>query len=82
MNYGHPMSDSATSTHLPCRSKKMGSYLEEGLIFALEAKTGKVLWKHKIGNSLISTVVPLSGNRILFTATGGEAGLLKFKIKK
>lgn len=55
---------------------------KEGLIFALEAKTGKVLWKHKIGNSLISTVVPLSDNRILFTATGGEAGLLKFKIKK
>ena len=55
---------------------------KEGLIFALEAKTGKVLWKHKIGNTLISTVVPLSGNRILFTATGGEAGLLKFKIKK
>lgn len=55
---------------------------KEGLIFALEAKTGKVLWKHKIGNSLISTVVPLNGNRILFTATGGEAGLLKFKIKK
>lgn len=55
---------------------------KEGLIFALEAKTGKVLWKHKIGNSLISTIVPLSGNRILFTATGGEAGLLKFKIKK
>ena len=55
---------------------------KEGLIFALEAKTGKVLWKHKIGNSLISTVVPLSGNRILFTATGGEAGVLKFKIKK
>lgn len=55
---------------------------KEGLIFALEAKTGKVLWKHKIGNSLISTVVPLSGNRILFTATEGEAGLLKFKIKK
>ena len=27
---------------------------KEGLIFALEGKTGKVLWKHKIGNSLIS----------------------------
>ena len=44
---------------------------KEGLIFALEAKTGKVLWKHKIGNSLISTVVPLGNNRVLFTATGG-----------
>ena len=52
---------------------------KEGLIFALEAKTGKVLWKHKIGNSLISTVVPLGNNRVLFTATSGETGLLKFK---
>ncbi len=52
---------------------------KEGLIFALEAKTGKVLWKHKIGNSLISTVVPLSGKEVLFTATSGEVGLLKMK---
>lgn len=49
---------------------------KEGLIFALEAKTGKVLWKHKIGNSLISTVIPVSGREVLFTATSGEAGRL------
>ena len=55
---------------------------KEGLIFALEAATGKVLWKHKTGNSLISTVVPLHNNRVLFTATSGETGMLKFKIKK
>ena len=55
---------------------------KEGLIFALEAATGKVLWKHKTGNSLISTVVPLDNNRVLFTATSGENGMLKFKIKK
>lgn len=57
---------------------------KEGLIFALEGKTGRVLWKHKIGNSLISTVVPVSGNEVLFTATSGEVGLLKtkkFKLK-
>ena len=52
---------------------------KEGLIFALEGKTGKVLWKHKIGNSLISTVVPLNGHELLFTATSGEVGLLKTK---
>ena len=52
---------------------------KEGLIFALEARTGKVLWKHKIGNSLISTVVPLSGREVLFTATSGEVGLLRIK---
>lgn len=55
---------------------------KEGLIFALEATTGKVLWKHKTGNSLISTVVALDNNRVLFTATSGETGMLKFKIKK
>ena len=34
---------------------------KEGLIFALEAATGKVLWKHKTGNSLISTVARSAG---------------------
>ncbi len=52
---------------------------KEGLIFALEARTGKVLWKHKTGNSLISTVVPLGRHEVLFTTTGGEAGLLRVK---
>jgi outer membrane protein assembly factor BamB len=50
-----------------------------GLIFALDALTGNVLWKHKIGNSLISTVVPLNNKQVLFTATGGEVGLLEWK---
>lgn len=48
-----------------------------GLIFALDSLTGKVLWKHKIGNSLISTVVPLDRHRVLFTATSGEVGILQ-----
>ncbi len=52
---------------------------KNGLIFALEPLTGKVLWKHKIGNSLISTVVPISRHQLLFTATGGEVGLLTWK---
>lgn len=52
---------------------------KEGLVFALEARSGKILWKHKIGNSLISTVVPLNGREVLFTATSGEVGLLRAK---
>ena len=52
---------------------------KEGLIFALDALTGKVLWKHKIGNSLINTVVPLNKREVLFTATSGEVGLLRSK---
>ena len=52
---------------------------KEGLFFGLEGKTGKVLWKHKVGNSLINTVLPLSKNEVLFTATGGELGILQIK---
>ncbi|MBP1612794.1 MAG: serine/threonine protein kinase related protein [Bacteroidetes bacterium] len=55
---------------------------KSGLIFALEPLTGKVLWKHKVGNSLISTVVPLNRHQVLFTATGGEIGLLEWIEKK
>jgi outer membrane protein assembly factor BamB len=55
---------------------------KSGLIFALEPLTGKVLWKHKVGNSLISTVVPISRHQVLFTATGGEIGLLEWIEKK
>jgi len=50
---------------------------KNGLIFALDAWTGNVLWKHKVGNSLINTVVPLSKTSVLFTATGGEVGMLE-----
>ncbi len=49
---------------------------KEGLIFALKAETGEVLWKHKIGNSLVNTVVPIDCYRMLITATGGEVVLL------
>lgn len=52
---------------------------KEGLLFALEAKTGKIIWKHKIGNSLINTLVPLNGREVLFTATSGEVGLIRMK---
>lgn len=47
-----------------------------GLIFALDAFSGKLLWKHKVGNSLISTVVPLNATTCVFTSTGGEIGVI------
>lgn len=69
--------------HAPSMQAEKGGVMfgsiKEGLIFALEGKTGKVLWKHKIENSLINTVVPLSEHEVLFTATSGEVGRLKIK---
>ena len=50
-----------------------------GMVFAVEAFTGRLLWRHHVGNSLISTVVPLSGRRVLFTSTDGTVGLLSVK---
>lgn len=52
---------------------------KEGLLFALDARSGALLWKHKMGNSLINTVCPLGKNKVLFTATSGEVGILKVR---
>lgn len=52
---------------------------KDGLIFALQAKTGEIRWKHKIGNSLINTVVPVGRNQLLVTAASGELCLLQYR---
>ncbi|MEG1838417.1 MAG: PQQ-binding-like beta-propeller repeat protein [Bacteroidaceae bacterium] len=53
---------------------------KNGLMFGLDAFNGKLLWKHKVGNSLISTLVPLSKSRCLFAGTEGIVGLLNISI--
>jgi outer membrane protein assembly factor BamB len=50
---------------------------KNGLVFALDAISGKVLWKHKVGNSLINTVSPLGDGRCVFTSAEGIVGLLR-----
>lgn len=52
---------------------------KNGEIFAIEGKSGKLLWRHKIGNSIISTVYPLSATECLFTSGEGIVGLLRYK---
>lgn len=49
---------------------------KEGMIFATEAHTGRLLWRHHVGCSLVNTVVPLPGHRVLFSTSGGHVGLL------
>lgn len=55
---------------------------KNGLIFALDSETGKVLWKHRVGNSLINTVLPLSRNKVVFTSSSGEVGVLEWSKNK
>lgn len=50
-----------------------------GEIFAIEADTGKLLWRHKKSNSLINTVIPLNGSECLYTGSAGMVGFLKIK---
>ncbi len=52
---------------------------KEGMIFALDARTGSLLWRHFVGSSLVNTILPLSGRRVLFTDTSGHVGMLRWK---
>ncbi|MDR1716124.1 MAG: PQQ-binding-like beta-propeller repeat protein [Prevotella sp.] len=52
---------------------------KNGIIFAIEGKTGKLLWKHKVGNSIINTVYPLNGKECIYTSGGGLVGLLRYE---
>lgn len=52
------------------------SSTKNGLVFALDAYTGKVYWKHKIGNTLVNTVVPLNKREVLYTNEDGLVGKL------
>lgn len=47
-----------------------------GLIVALDGETGRLLWKRKVGNSLVNTVVP-TARGVFYTSTDGKVGLLK-----
>lgn len=49
---------------------------KNGIIFGLDANNGEVLWKHKIGNTIINTVVPLSANECIFSTADGLVGKL------
>ncbi len=50
---------------------------KNGLIFALDSRTGAVRWKHKIGNSIVNTLTPLSGKSCIFTTGEGYVGILE-----
>ena len=49
---------------------------KEGLLYAVEGKSGHIKWLHKVGNSLINTLLPLGKGKIAFTSTDGQVGIL------
>ena len=50
-----------------------------GIVYAVEAKTGKVKWKYKIGNSLVNTVLPLSAREVAVTSSDGTIAVIGSK---
>ena len=52
---------------------------KNGLLLGMDAKTGKVLWRHKIGNSILNTPLPLSGKECIFTSSEGTVTRIRVR---
>ena len=61
--------------HNPAMPLEKGGVLwvstKNGLLLGMDARTGKVLWRHKIGNSILNTPLPLSASECIFTSSEG-----------
>jgi len=49
---------------------------KNGLLIALDAATGAVKWKHRVGVALLNTVTPLSGREVVVTDFDGRVSLV------
>ncbi|MCO6025219.1 PQQ-binding-like beta-propeller repeat protein [Prevotella cerevisiae] len=61
---------------LPEKDGQVFSSTKNGLIFALDAFTGQLLWSHKIENTLVNTVVPINRKEVVYTNEDGWVGKL------
>jgi outer membrane protein assembly factor BamB/predicted MPP superfamily phosphohydrolase len=51
---------------------------QSGVTVALDRTSGKVLWKHKTSNGLITNLLPVANNQIVVTTMDGKISLLRF----
>jgi len=49
---------------------------KNGIVLALDAATGAIKWKHRVGVSLLNTVTPLSGREVVVTDFDGHVTLV------
>ena len=52
---------------------------KNGLLLALDARTGALKWQHRIGVGVVNTVVPLSARQVLATDVDGKIALVEAK---
>jgi len=50
---------------------------KNGLVFALDAHSGEILWEHRIGVTITSTPVPLKNQRVIVSDLDGKISLLE-----
>jgi outer membrane protein assembly factor BamB len=51
---------------------------QSGVTVALDRQSGKVLWKHKTSNGLVTNLLPIASNQLVVTTMDGKISLLKF----
>lgn len=49
---------------------------QNGFVYALQAKTGKVLWVRRVGVTVVNTPVPLDAHRVVVTDLDGRVMLI------
>jgi len=47
-----------------------------GVVYCIDPQTQKIIWKHKIDNSMVNTVRVLEGNKVIATTMDGKMVLL------
>lgn len=52
---------------------------KNGLVIALDALTGDIRWKHKVGNSLLATACPLENKDIVVSSSNGTIACLRLR---
>ena len=65
------------TTMLPVERHTVYSSTKEGLVVAIDDRTGQLLWEYKVGNSLVNTVTPAGGGRVVTTSTDGDVVMLR-----
>lgn len=51
---------------------------DKGVVTAVNRTDGRVLWKHKVSNSLVTNITPLTNNRVMVTTMDGKVSCLKY----
>lgn len=49
-----------------------------GVVYAVDGKSHALIWKHKLSNCLVNTVVPVGNKQVLFSTMDGKLSFIQF----